>query len=131
MHRGAGGIPLEQTKYKDVSTRSGHFAFVSTRTTDDGKEVQSELESAMIHGENHKVECLSFNFSLTPNGEVDLLSIVQKDEAGEAVGGEVRTCLAQYQCCRWNSFGKWQAITVRVMVGNWEWFQFEPTVLRR
>ena len=55
------------------------------------QEVQSELESAMIHGENHKVECLSFNFSLKPNGGVAVLSIVQKDEAGEAVGGEVRT----------------------------------------
>ena len=91
MHWGAGGVPLEQPKYEHVSSRSGHFAFASTRTSEDGKEVQSELESAMIHGENHKVECLSFNFSLTPNGEVALLSIVQKDEAGEAVGGEVRT----------------------------------------
>ena len=89
MHWGAGGITLEQPNFKDVSSRSGHFAFVSTRTTDDGKEVQSELESTMIHGENHKVECLSFNFSLTPNGGVALLSIVQKDETGEAVGGEV------------------------------------------
>ena len=45
----------------------------------------------MINGENHKVECLSFNFSMKPNGGVALLSIVQKDEAGESVGGEVTT----------------------------------------
>ena len=91
MQWGAGRFLLQQFKHKDNSNRSGHFAFVSTRSTDDGKEVQSELESAMIQGENHKVECLSFNFSMQPNGEVALLSIVQKDEAGEAVGGEVRT----------------------------------------
>ena len=85
----AGGLLLEQFKHN--SHRSGHFAFVSTRSTDGGKEVQSELESAMIHGENHKVECLSFNFSMKPNGGVALLSIVQNDEDGEAVGGEVKT----------------------------------------
>ena len=91
MQLGAGGFSLEQPNHKNNSTRSGHFAYVSTRATDNGKEVQSEMESAMIHGENHKVECLSFNFSMTKNGEVARLSIVQKDEAGEAVGGEVET----------------------------------------
>ena len=70
--------------------RSGHFAYVSTTSTDDGTEVQSEMEMRMVDGENHKVECLSFNFSMKSNGEVALLSIVQKDEAQEAVGGEVR-----------------------------------------
>ena len=48
------------------------------------------MEMQMVDGENHKVECLSFNFSMKSNGEVALLSIVQKDEAQEAVGGEVR-----------------------------------------
>ena len=91
MQRAAGGFPLGQSTHKEYSTRSGHFAFVSSGTTEDGKEVQSEMESAMINGENHKVECLSFNFSMKPNGGVALLSIVQKDEAGESVGGEVTT----------------------------------------
>ena len=91
MQRAAGGFPLGQFTHKEYSTRSGHFAFVSSGTTEDGKEVQSEMESAMINGENHKVECLSFNFSMKPNGGVALLSIVQKDEAGESVGGEVTT----------------------------------------
>ena len=91
MHWGAGGVPLEQPKYEHVSSRSGHFAFASTRTSEDGKEVQSELESAMIHGENHKVECLSFNFSLKPNGGVAVLSIVQKDEAGEEFGARQKS----------------------------------------
>ena len=48
------------------------------------------MEMQMVDGENHKVECLSFNFSMKSNGEVALLSIVQKDEAQESVGGEVR-----------------------------------------
>ena len=85
-----GGFSLNEFFSSHYVGRSGHFAFVSTTSTDDGTEVQSEMEMQMVDGENHRVECLSFNFSMKSNGEVALLSIVQKDEAQESVGGEVR-----------------------------------------
>ena len=36
-----------------------------------------------------QVECLSFNFSLSVQGGLKSLSILQKDEEQEAVGGQV------------------------------------------
>lgn len=77
------------TKHNLTLCRSGHFAYAGVGVSDDGKDIQTEMESFMIHGANHEVECLSFNYSLKTNGAVSSLAVVQKDEEQETTGGQV------------------------------------------
>ena len=77
------------TKHNLTLCRSGHFAYAGVGVSDDGKDIQTEMESFMIRGANHEVECLSFNYSLKANGAVSSLAVVQQDEEQETTGGQV------------------------------------------
>ena len=77
-----------------------------------------------------QVECLSFNFSLSVGGAVKSLSIIQKDEEQEAVGGQVSDGSPETRhvetCYRFICSGSWAMTRWSMAAGTRAWWMSGP-----
>ena len=73
----------------DEGNTSGHFAYIKSGLPGITETSSAIIETQMIHGANHLIECFEFSIAMMKDGGLRSITVIQQDEELDADHGEI------------------------------------------